>query len=426
MASGTSQGKIQVDNEVSINLKRDVEKSPEVRSRFPDFRQKTSKSVHSSATAKSASQLIKDKLLEPNSYSTREVSLMIEKIGTGTDLKASKARSKTFTDNISVMKIIIPNSKDVTDRHKGKYITDCLVNMIVQGGEVLAGIIATNFDLTEETMDAQASVQKYEKERNKLTLESIDPAPVDKELYELKLLEAKESLKDELWHRYHEDFEERVTLEALSMLGSGASGRASRSLSPSGTPASRSASPSGASTRTPSTPAAFSVPTWENSDEETQYQIHLSSEIEVLVRKNRQAVIAASEKYQEAIEQRLASRIKLANVTTELEKAQALENRLLELSRQENQIVSVLKAALGTNHMGIVTRLNMDVVVNGSRISAPYVNNSLSGIFQNLYNEYNKKLFSFFSYLWSKFICIISPLILYHSTCFFFLISLQS
>ncbi len=61
------------------------------------------------------------------------MALLIEIIGTGTDLKTYKARSTNFTDYINVMKIMIPNSEDVTDRRKGKYSTDCLVSMVAQG-----------------------------------------------------------------------------------------------------------------------------------------------------------------------------------------------------------------------------------------------------------------------------------------------------
>ena len=335
----------------------------------PATRQQKSGSVTSSATFKSAMQVLKDMLLEPNSFSNSEVLLLIEQSGMGVDLKTSLAIARNFTENINGMKITIPNSKGVSDREKGKYLTDCVVNMIVQGGEVLVGVVATNYDLTEMAIESRAFIQSLENKRDSFTLDIVDPVPVNKEYYDESLADALETLKDELWYKYHRDFEERNTIEALEALsaeeGDGEEGQ-------------------------------YQPPMWESSTEEVEFRVKFATEQSAIIKASRKKYLADTEEYQAAVKYRNEVRIKLANAKAELEKAQVLENRLSELTRQQNHIVSVLKSALGMSNADITKRLNMDVVVNGGRISAPYDNNNLSGIFQNLYNEYNKVSIHYF------------------------------
>ena len=387
MESRKIQGKIRVDSEVDINVRDKGDKPLGLLSRNPVTKPNRPRSVVSSITAKSASQLLKERLLEPNSFSASDVILLIENAGIGTDLKTSLAISRNFTENINGMKIMIPNSKGITDREKGKYITDCIVNMIVQGGEVLVGIVATNFDLTAEYIDARASVTFLECQRDELTLDIFDPVPVDKQYHDAALIEAEETLKDELLSKYREAFDDRVaqstTRQPMSVTSSTSDDTASKQSSPSDT-----------SSATP-VPLLGSL-TWENSAEEVQFNRHYTSEQSLLVKEHRREFLTASKEYQAAIKLRNESRIKLATVKAELEKAQVFENRLSELTRQQNQIVSALKTALGMSNTAIIARLNLDVVVSSSRISAPYDNNSLSGIFQNLYNEYNKVSLHYF------------------------------
>ena len=98
--------RISVDSEIGINVRgngsRDTRtRSPTLRSfrsRSPTLPQ-DQQSNHTGMSVKSTNQVIKEKLLLPNAYTTQDVTKLIGTSMLETDLKTSVAVSRMFTDN---------------------------------------------------------------------------------------------------------------------------------------------------------------------------------------------------------------------------------------------------------------------------------------------------------------------------------------
>ena len=74
----------------------------------------------------------------------------------------------------------------------------------------------------------------------------------------------------------------------------------------------------------------------------------------------------------------------------ELTRRQVLEITLLDLQKQVNHIVQRIKTALTTEHSKLRQRLAKNAVVCDMTVMTPFDTDNLSGIYQNLYNEFNK------------------------------------
>ena len=139
-----------------------------------------------SASGKGAAELLREKLFNPKSYTTTEVLSLLESSGKGVDQTTSITIAKNVTKNIQAISMVIPTTSKITEQEQGRYVIDVLANMCSQGGELLIGVVSSNFDITEYTNSVREHVYELEQMKEENTLNLCELLPVDMKLHGLE------------------------------------------------------------------------------------------------------------------------------------------------------------------------------------------------------------------------------------------------
>jgi len=330
----------------------------------------------SSGQGKNASEILREKLFTNKSYTITEVLSLLEASGVGVDQATSLTIAKNVTKNIQAINLTIPIAKNITEQEQGRHIIDVVANMAAQGGELLIGILATNFDLTEYTIEVRKTVFECEQLKEVLTSNLVDPVAVDMKFHELMLEHNLVKVKKELLRKYQDLFNARVQPESEEQK------------------AQQDDTPDNARRR------KFK---WESSPELRAFEVEYAASEETARDSYRETVLNETLRYRKALEDKQEAQVQVARLKVDLERYKIIESRASELAQQMTQVVYKIKNALdvlGTKNSNrnaaMVVKLNQNVVVNGINISAPLATDNLSGIFRNLYNEYSKVSLSYF------------------------------
>jgi hypothetical protein len=246
--------------------------------------------------------------------------------------------------------MVIPTNSKITEQEQGRYVIDVLANMCSQGGELLIGVVSSNFDITEYTNSVREHVYELEQMKEENTLNLCELLPVDMKLHELEKEDQVATLKKDLLAKYQAGFHSRVQRKAalqgvalqLQQVQQATQPR-TRSTSRATAEAKASTSPSttglvdDAEQQQEESPDVHAQPRprrqWEGSQEQRDYETELAAGMEELHEVFRKAVLQENRDYRQALQQKQEAQLEVTRIKAELERYKIVESRASELTQ---------------------------------------------------------------------------------------------
>ena len=336
------------------------------------------RSVRSSHTTKSScsksrmnTESLREKLMEQNSYSTEATHEIVSKCGKGLDINAAQKNAKSAIENIQAIDVILPiasGKEKISELQTGQTLMDFVTNMIIQGGEVLVAVVKSNFNLDHFVDEVRETIRDTDDLVNSLETSIVEVEVPDKVLMDLELKVEIEDHAATLLDDLKLKFEKRRRRVVKKV--------------------SKSSDEDGSD----NIDQAFE--SWQGSPEEQQYheecaafKVRATSSMERQYVAESKKAKAARRANQETTQQITALKLKIS-------RCQVTALMASELQKQANHIVQKIKNAISDNTL-LQTKLKQNVIVNGDAVHRPLITDNLSGIYQILYNEYNKVSISF-------------------------------
>lgn len=334
-----------------------------------------------------SSETLRGKLMDndPESFSYDMAKSIIEQMGKGLDIKSARSFSQTVLGSIQGISVPSSSGKEKsTESQTGQALMEYVKSMIIQGGEALVVVVKTNFDLDFFCEEIRDRIRESEDQIQTLEASKVEIEAPDKSFMDLELKIDIEDNEHHLLTKYQEVFDKRMRKARKQTERA----RSARAAEAEGTEEQHDDSDNGGSR------SVLPIDSWESSPEHDEFVQECAKFATAAQRlmereymKQTKEAIAARKRNQETT-------LETTGLKTEITRLQVTELMASELKIQCNCIVQKIKAAVSPYPV-IESRLRQNVLVLGEAVDQPMQNDNLSGIFQNLFNEYSRVSISF-------------------------------